>query len=64
MLTKREKYWRERRGEIILPTEIKTLMKCKERLLPSFGSACSMSWSILTLLINFLLPYACMNSVS
>lgn len=37
-----------REAEAILPTEMKALTQCKERLFPSLGSACSISWDVLS----------------
>lgn len=45
-------------GETVLPTEIKTLPQCRERLLPSLGQPLHNPWSVSALLTNFFLSDA------
>lgn len=54
-----QKEIREGRGEVVLPTEIKPFMQCKARLLPSLGSARSMSRSALCLTNKLLAVLFC-----
>lgn len=51
-------------GQTVLPIEIKTFTSCKERLLHSPGSACSMSHSVLAFTNTFPAILCGTNSVS